>query len=179
MRIPLALGRTVQLGQQGHHMEPGQLGSRLLPKLAVRAMLGEEGHILEVAAGEAAYLGEGVFQVQGQAFDDFRAPTFGFLSLLNFDTDPEVQLYQLGIDGQRRPLPGLSDVAFKLSQPVGVALRQCRNRSFAHTLASLAKASNSGPLANPSCNNASVITRWPPTPWPTVRRSGGSDVCGR
>ena len=36
--VPRALGRVGQLGQQRHDMESRQLGSRLLPKLAIGAV---------------------------------------------------------------------------------------------------------------------------------------------
>ena len=94
--------------------------------------------------------------------DDLGAPALGLLALHYVPPDAAVQLHQFGIDGQRRALPGLGDLALELGQPVGVALGQ-GERGAAGGL--YAKASSSSASASGRRN------------WPEIRR--GSRVSRR
>ena len=121
--IPGTAGRIVELGQQRHDVEPRQLVSRLLTKSAVRAMQGEEPHVLEVARRPAAHVREGGLQVARQAVDHLRAPAQGLLALQDVVPDATVELHQLGIDSQCRALPRMGDLTLEPGQPFGIALR--------------------------------------------------------
>ena len=72
--VPGAIWCRIQLGQQGDDVEPRQLVSGLLTKLAVRAMLGKKPHVLEVAGRPAAHVRKRVLQVARQAVDHLGAP---------------------------------------------------------------------------------------------------------
>jgi hypothetical protein len=161
-RIPLAVSCVVQLRQERHDVEPRQLVSRLLTKLAVRAMLGEKPHVLEVARRPAAHVRKGVLEVSGQAVDDLGAPALPLLALQDVASDAAVELHQLGIDRQRRALPGLGNLALELGQPVGVALGQGE------------RGAAGGRHAQVSSSSASASSR---RSWPEIRR--GSSVSRR
>ena len=74
-------GRVKKVRFSGHitvavaGMEPRQLGSRLPRKLPIRAMLGEDAHVFEVAGRPAAHVREGILEITGQPVDDLGAPS--------------------------------------------------------------------------------------------------------
>ena len=111
-------------------MEPRQWVSSLLTKLAIGAMLGKKPHVFEVAGRPAAHVRKGIFQVARQPVNHLGTPALGALPLQDVAPDEPIQLHQLGIDGQRRALPGISNLALELGQPVGIAFRW-KQRGFA------------------------------------------------
>ncbi len=113
--IPFAVGGAIQPGQQDHDMKPRQLGSSLLPKLSIRAMLGEESHVLEITAGKTTHIREGVLQVARQPINHFCAPPLCVLPLQNIVANARIKSHQFSIDGKRCPLLRLCDVTLELA----------------------------------------------------------------
>ena len=56
--IPVSQNRVGEPGDKDDDVEPGQLGSRLLPNLKVGALLSEKLHILEVSRGQPLHVRE-------------------------------------------------------------------------------------------------------------------------
>ena len=73
-------------------MEPRQLDSRLLTKLAIRAMFGEISHVFHVAAGESFHVGKGGFEVVCDPRDDFGSPAVMSLAVEDFPSNAVVQM---------------------------------------------------------------------------------------
>ena len=124
-------------------------------------MLGKKLHVLEVAGRPAAHVRKGVLQVIGQAVDDLDAPAMDPLALHPVPPDAAVKLHQLGIDGQRRALPGLGDLAFELGQPVGVAFGQGERGAVGglHSKTSSSSASASGRRSWPEIRRGNRVSR--------------------
>ena len=57
-RIPVSMGGILNLGKDCDDMEPGQLGSRLLPNFKIGTLLREELHVLEISGREPLHLRE-------------------------------------------------------------------------------------------------------------------------
>lgn len=106
-------------------MKPGQLVSRLLTESAIRAVLREEAHVLEVAAGPAAHVGECIPDVARQAVDHLGSPALRVLPRQDFAPDAAVELPQFGVDRQHRALAHVGNLGLQGSEPVGIAHRQC------------------------------------------------------
>ena len=160
--LSVCLGFTAQPAVlQRHDTGPWQLVSRLLTELAVRAMLGKKPRVFEATGRPAAHVGKGILQVTGQPVDDHGAPTLGLLVLQDALPDTAVELHKLGIDRQRRALPGLGNLAFELGQPVGVPFGQ-GERGLAggrHTQASSNRASASARRNWPEIRRGSRVSR--------------------
>ncbi len=122
--VPGPLFGVVYLGQQGHDMEPRQLVSTLLTKLAAGAFLGEELHVFEVGTGQPLHIGEGGAQIGGEAVDDLGAPALAGLAVKDVAAKIVVELNLLGIGGQNRALPGAGDAALEFGQPTRVVDRK-------------------------------------------------------
>ena len=93
--------------------------------------------------------------------DDLGAPALGLLALHDVTTDTGVELHQLGIDHQRRALPGLGNLALELGQPIGVALGQGERGFFSgrHAQASSSSASASSRRSWPEIKRGSRVSR--------------------
>ena len=102
-------------------MKPGQLGSRLLPKLTMRAMFGKKRHVFEIAAGKAAHFRKALFQIGCQTVDHLGPPALFALPLHYLMPDAAIQLHQLGINDQHGSRSGLGYLGFQPAQPVCVA----------------------------------------------------------
>ena len=116
--IPVTQGGVGELGEEGDDVKPGQLvsrqltglrggaqlGSRLLPKLAVWAVLGEELHVFEVANGKPFHVREGGAKISGKVLDDLSPPFLTALALQNIAAQIVIELDLLGIGGQQGAL---------------------------------------------------------------------------
>ena len=97
---------------------------------------------------------EGCTQIQCQTFNHSRAPTLLCLAGQNIVTDLPVQQHQLAVHRQRGALLSAMNAAFKIAQPVTVALglRTQTNRSFTHCFFSRDHASVLETSAGHRCN---------------------------
>ena len=113
---------SADLGQKRHDVEPGQLGSRLLPNLKRRAKLREDLHVFQVPRlDRPLHVGEGSGgNCSGQPVDDLGAPSLLRLPGEEFAPDVVVQAHQLLVDGQGGPRAGALDARLEVSQPTRV-----------------------------------------------------------
>jgi hypothetical protein len=144
--IPFSEVGIVEFGKQGDDVEPRQLvrqcrtyhwsgqwvsrlltnlrlrklGSRLLHKLAIGAVLGEEPHVFEICRREPLHAWEGSPEVGGKLINHFCPPALAALAFQNVAADVVVEMDLLGIGRKQGALSGPMDAGFQAGQPVGV-----------------------------------------------------------
>ncbi|MBB2903231.1 hypothetical protein FHR75_004073 [Kineococcus radiotolerans] len=104
--VPVAGGALVEAAEEDGEVAPGQSCSGLLHEVGFLGPGGGGGaHVLQVAAGEAALVGEGGAEVVGEAVDDLRAPPGVVLVGEDVVADGPVQPQELGVGGARGAHP--------------------------------------------------------------------------
>lgn len=94
------------------------MGSRLLPKMTVRAQLCKVLHIFEIAAGQSLHVRKGATQIDGETVDDLGPPAFLGLTRKNVAAEFVIKLNLLGIGRQHDALPGSDNATFEVGQPL-------------------------------------------------------------
>lgn len=121
--VPVALVLVAELVEQDGDVAPGQLANRLLADCLLAPGRGHLPHVFEVAAGQAAHVGERGAQVGGEPVDNAGAPALLALALEHRVAQAPVQPEQLAVDHPLSPPAGGGDRALELLEQVGVAVR--------------------------------------------------------
>ncbi len=82
--------------------------------------MGKLNHPLEVGLGETLFLGEFVFQIYGELWNDSSAPALAFLPRSDHAADIPVKENHLGIGRECRTVLGCPDAAFDLGEKIAV-----------------------------------------------------------
>jgi hypothetical protein len=114
-------GRREQLGSGLlPNLRGSNLCSRLLPKLAGRAVFSEKLHVFEVSRRESLHVRECGAKVSGELVNDLGSPAFPALTFEDVATDVVVEADLLRIGGEKRALSGSLNAGFQAGKPVAV-----------------------------------------------------------
>ena len=94
----------MELGDERDDVEPGQLGSRLLPNFEIGTLLREELHVLEISGRESLHLRECRPKIGREVIDDFGPPRLLALAVQYFATDVVIKPDLFIVRREQRPL---------------------------------------------------------------------------
>jgi hypothetical protein len=131
--------------------------------------LGEGPRVEQIGAGEPAHGRKRRPQVNGQAVNHPGPPSIAFLALQNVPADPPVEPDQLGIDRQRRTLPGFLDPSLEFGEPGAVAGRRVSGFERHDLIPAQAQVAHVGDPDLPDCRWDSRAAVCPTARWTNLR----------